>query len=292
MESNYTSIADYTVKNILGKGESGTVYLVQKENKLYALKAVSLSKFADQDIKSRMVSEINISKTLNHPNVILFRDVFRTDTDLCILFEYYNYSNLTHYINTTSVSEIEAIVLLKQICQGYQYLYKNKIMHRDLKTDNILLHKENDKIIIKIVDFGLSKLMSGSSMMTEQQAKSFGGTPYFMSPEQLNGVPYNHQCDIYSIGVVYYYMLFRTFPFKEADPLQQYAAIQKGVVKFKISPMKVSKQSIDFIVQCMQYAPDKRIHTRNLLSHAIFNEPYERAPSDYYCNEEVEMKVN
>jgi serine/threonine protein kinase len=292
MDINYSDIGGYTVISVLGQGASGKVYQVQKDGKLYAIKSVKLCTLLDQVHKANIVSELNISRSLHHKNVILFHDAFKTDIDLCLLFEYCNFHDLTRYINSNSISENEAIDILKQICEGYVYLYNNKIMHRDMKPDNILLHKENDKIIVKIADFGVSKSMSSSIIMTEQKTKSFNGTPYFMSPQLLNGLDYNYQCDIYSIGVIYYYMLFKEYPFKESNPIALSKLVKEGNLYFNTANKKISKQSIGFIVQCLQYDANKRIHTRNLLSHEIFREPYDRDPADYYYNEEIHININ
>ena len=292
MDLNYTMIGDYTVVSKLGQGASGKVYQVHKDGMAYAIKTVKLCTLTSKDHQANILSEIAISKSLCHRNVIKFHDVFKTDIDLCILFEYCNFYNLTRYINTNNISENEAIDILKQICEGYVYLYNTKIMHRDMKTDNVLLHKENDKIIVKIADFGLSKCMSSSSIMTEQKTKSFNGTPYFMSPQLLIGKEYNYQCDIYSIGVIYYYMLFKAYPFHESNPLALSELVKNGILHFNIINRRLSKQSIDFIVRCLQYDQDKRIHTRDLLSHEIFREPYDRAPTDYYYNEEIHININ
>lgn len=136
--------------------------------------------------------------------IIKFIDVFRTEGNYYIITEYVEGSeDLLKFMQTKAkrFTEVEVKELWRQLLESVQFLHDRKIIHRDLKLQNILyLQKSNQ---LKIIDFGLAVTLE-----SKQLAGTQVGSPMFMSPQVINGIQYSNKCDIWSLGIVFYYMLF------------------------------------------------------------------------------------
>lgn len=125
--------------------------------------------------------------------------------------EYCDMGNLHQYQSKLSQRVFnfsEALRVIHQVMRGVEAIHQRSIIHRDLKCENIFLHKnKNGAYVCKIGDFGLAKVL-------ENTAKTSCGTIYFMAPEVIEHEPYDYQADIWSIGVIFYYTLFGEYPFK------------------------------------------------------------------------------
>ena len=201
-----------------------------------------------EDNKKQIYNEASIMKKLLHPNVISFKDVFK-DTKLdyfYIVMEYANDGDLSKKIKTQKnkiigekyFSEEKIMQYFYQICRGLQYIHSKNIIHRDIKSQNIFLMK-NGKI--KIGDFGIAKALTN----TKNNATTIIGTPYYFSPEIINGEPYNYKTDIWSLGVVLYEMCCLKLPFESNNIAQLSIKIMKG--KYDPIPNRYSKNMANLI---------------------------------------------
>ena len=201
-----------------------------------------------EDSKKQIYNEASIMKKLLHPNVISFKDVFK-DTKLdyfYIVMEYANDGDLSKKIKTQKnkiigdkyFSEEKIMQYFYQICRGLQYIHSKNIIHRDIKSQNIFLMK-NGKI--KIGDFGIAKALTN----TKNNATTIIGTPYYFSPEIINGEPYNYKTDIWSLGVVLYEMCCLKLPFESNNIAQLSIKIMKG--KYDPIPNRYSKNMANLI---------------------------------------------
>ena len=201
-----------------------------------------------EDSKKQIYNEASIMKQLFHPNVISFKDVFK-DTKLdyfYIVMEYANDGDLSSKIKTQKnkiigekyFSEEKIMQYFYQICRGLQYIHSKNIIHRDIKSQNIFLMK-NGKI--KIGDFGIAKALTN----TKSNATTIIGTPYYFSPEIINGEPYNYKTDIWSLGVVLYEMCCLKLPFESNNIAQLSIKIMKG--KYDPIPNRYSKNMANLI---------------------------------------------
>ena len=201
-----------------------------------------------EESKKQIYNEASIMKKLLHPNVISFKDVFK-DTKLdyfYIVMEYANDGDLSKKIKTQKnkiigekyFSEEKIMQYFYQICRGLQYIHSKNIIHRDIKSQNIFLMK-NGKI--KIGDFGIAKALTN----TKNNATTIIGTPYYFSPEIINGEPYNYKTDIWSLGVVLYEMCCLKLPFESNNIAQLSIKIMKG--KYDPIPNKYSKNMANLI---------------------------------------------
>ena len=201
-----------------------------------------------EESKKQIYNEASIMKKLLHPNVISFKDVFK-DTKLdyfYIVMEYANDGDLSKKIKTQKnkiigekyFSEEKIMQYFYQICRGLQYIHSKNIIHRDIKSQNIFLMK-NGKI--KIGDFGIAKALTN----TKNNATTIIGTPYYFSPEIINGEPYNYKTDIWSLGVVLYEMCCLKLPFESNNIAQLSIKIMKG--KYDPIPNRYSKNMANLI---------------------------------------------
>ena len=141
-------------------------------------------------------NEIKVLKTCDNRNIIKLYDIKKTANNFYLILEYCNEGDLSQYLKKKkTLSEEQAIEFFLQILNAFKPLVKNKIMHRDFKLANILMHDGE----IKIADFGFSKLLSN-----EEFTETMLGSPLNMAPEVLGGIQYNSKADIWSIGVVFY----------------------------------------------------------------------------------------
>ena len=298
---------DYLQICSLSHGYNGNVYLARKQDQKYAIKVLLFAnKLSNKDKEkyNKYCEEFNLSHALQHKNIVRCYDtriikcsnsIYSDFSELCLIMEYCNNGNLEDYLNKykSTINEAKAIEFLRQICEGYKYLYDCHIMHRDMKTTNIVVHEQEDhSIILKITDFGESKKMGGTQM-TEEKTASLKGTPNYMAPEVLEGANknYNYQSDIYSIGVIFYYMLFSTYPFIGENITDLLQNIQIGEIRFDTLSRKISKQSITFILQCLQFDPTKRLHAGIILNHSVFK-LQDRIPDDYIAGKIIQDNIN
>ena len=201
MDTNL-NIRGYKIIRRIGKGGCGTVYLVQKENKYYALKKIT-------DLTKEEIKEyekiLNSLFKLNNEYVIKYYESFLENSCLYIIMEYGGDSDLKRFIkNYKDKNQLieEKIIkdIINQICLGIKEIHKNKIIHRDLTPDNIFI---NNNYKIKIGDFSVSKILT----KTKNLAKTQVGKQHYFAPEIERGEEYNNKIDIYSLGCIIYELL-------------------------------------------------------------------------------------
>ena len=225
--NHYKNINDYYLfKCELGKGKFGHVFLAErlKDKKLVAIKSVLKCNPTEEEYKiNRWESTIfNSLKNIIHPNVIKAIQRFESEKQIFFVFEYINGSDLKKYMksyqynkNINSLSNIMNITF--QILKGVECLHKYGIIHRDIKTANIMVNedykeeiKETPKNSIKIVDFGLSRIL-GKFECSEDPY----GSLCYKAPELIQHIKYNFKVDIWAIGVTLFYIIYGELPFEK-----------------------------------------------------------------------------
>jgi serine/threonine-protein kinase ULK/ATG1 len=200
-------------KGSIGKGSFSKVYRgFHKETHVdIALKKIMFSTLQNE-LKTKVISEIHIMLQMDHVNIIKLYD-YKFEGDYLVLILEYCDSNLDQFISKHhSVSE--TLGMITQITTGMEYLHQNHIIHRDIKPQNILLQGST----IKIADFGFSILIKESNQMLH----TICGTPLFMSPELLSYSPYTMKCDIWSLGILFYMLLYKVHPFGKIYSIEMY----------------------------------------------------------------------
>ncbi len=208
------TISHYEILEKLGEGGMGIVYKARdtRLDRLVAIKFLPGHLSASSESKARFLQEAKATAALNHPNILSVYDVGEHDEAMFLVLELVEGKTLsTHISHPQSGSSIplkQAIDWATQIAQGLKAAHDKNIIHRDIKPQNVMITASNQ---VKIMDFGLAKLTSGSAMTRTGTSL---GTLSYMSPEQAQGVTADHRSDIWSLGVVLYEMITADLPFK------------------------------------------------------------------------------
>ena len=226
-----TTMSDFKIEKVLGRGSFGSVYLVtrKQDNKIYALKTVILEKLSKKE-QENSVNEVRILASVTHPNVIGYKEAFWNDKEssLNIVMEYADDGDLQtkiHKMKKEGGMFNENLIWSYsiQMIEGLKALHDKKIMHRDLKSANIFLVK--DKHQCKLGDMNVSKVIKDKVLLTQT------GTPYYASPEVWNDEPYSYKSDLWSIGCVIYEICALRPPFHGKDLDELYINVCKGKIE-------------------------------------------------------------
>ena len=200
----------------IGHGTYGHVYRVQSisTGNVYACK-----KFDKKYIKNkkRLKNEIDLLRATDHPNIIKLFETFEDKNHLYLIMEECSGGELFARLaknakNNKMYTEKDAAKIMKQILEAVNYLHYHNVCHRDLKPENILLSSMEENSQLKLIDFGLSKVLKS----VDDIIKGKVGTLYYMAPEVIMG-DYNEKCDVWSCGVILYIMLSGNPPFYDND---------------------------------------------------------------------------
>jgi serine/threonine protein kinase len=273
-------VGDYVVnKHDIGGSKCSRVYVGEhkKTKKVVAIKEIKVDgkNYNKQNIKS----EINIMKKLHHPNIIEFYDVVMNDERRCVylILEYCELGDFHKFQNKRAIREIHVQKYMKQLISGLKYLYENKIMHRDLKPQNILVTNSGD---IKLIDFGFAKVVESNTMN-----ETFCGTPMYMAPEifksREDNKKYTSKSDLWSLGIILYEMITGYPPFH----VKHISELVKQINEKNIiipDALEISKECQSLLFSLLEIDPEKRISWKNLFTHPWFER-------DLFVEEENKM---
>lgn len=203
---------DYHIGKLLGEGACGTVYFAQNRRTCqpFALKYTSGEN--DENILSTILKEVDILKSLKHPNILQLFKVQTYVNSVAIFLEFMSGGDLLDRIQKSGhFSESLSKFIFYQICCGIEYLHSVNVTHRDLKPDNILLATTDEFTLVKVSDFGLSKRVTTNTILKTQC-----GTKMYLAPE-VRTANYTNKVDIWSLGVILYNCFTGRYPFKDAD---------------------------------------------------------------------------
>ena len=282
-------IGDYKLIKLLGKGSFGETYLTQKGNDpiLLATKVLERKKMEKISTKKYLDNEIKILKQLHHPHIVRFENLLASNTNYYLIMEYCNGGDLTgclkKYKNLykEKTFNIEIVqYLMRQIIDALKYIHSLKIIHRDIKLDNILLSFKNDidkqnlNILasdIKIIDFGLSTKLDPSNL-----AYTVLGSPINMDPlilkkfDKAGGYQvvegYNEKADIWSLGTVFYQLLTGEELFHVHSMKELMKKVEEGNYVIPINK-NFSKEAVSFLNCMLQYNPEERLSITELAQH-------------------------
>ena len=204
------TISHYKILEKLGEGGMGVVYKAEdtKLKRTVALKFLPPEFTRDKDAKERFSIEAQAAAALSHSNIVTVHEIDECEDQIYIAIEYVKGQSLKDKIESGPLNINEALKIAIQVAEGLNEAHEKGIVHRDIKSANIMI---TDKGQVKIMDFGLAKL-KGKSKLTK--AGTTVGTTSYMSPEQSMGKDVDHRTDIWSLGVVLYEMITGQLPFK------------------------------------------------------------------------------
>jgi serine/threonine protein kinase/tetratricopeptide (TPR) repeat protein len=230
------TISHYKILEKLGEGGMGVVYKAQdtKLDRVVALKFLPQHLLCDSEAKTRFENEAKAASALNHPNITTVHEIDEVEGECFIAMEYVGGKSIKELIKEKKLSIEEILQIAMQIAEGLSRAHQNHIVHRDIKSDNIMLTHEG---LVKIMDFGLAKL-KGVSKLTKTGTTL--GTIQYMSPEQVQGIDVDQRSDIFSFGVVLYEMITGQLPFKG----EHEAAIIYSILNDTPEPLARYKASV------------------------------------------------
>ena len=289
----FPTIGDLTFEQDLGSGSFGDVFLYKKNisNEPYAVKIINKMRVKNPKYFKYLNSEVEALKKLNHPNIAKFEKIIESTSSnyILLIMEYCNGDTLFKCLKKYNSPFSEQIVqyLTKQIVEALICIHENNIIHRDLKTENIMIHFDNEtdkenldmmKAKIKIIDFGLSKILSSSNGF----ATSVVGTPLYEDPKilekdlidnkelkvnkDLKNFQYSKEADIWSLGCICYEMLTGNKVFEAESKKKIYNKIIKGNYNL---PLTVSREFISFLYGMLQLDGKLRLTARQLLDKSF-----------------------
>ena len=221
------SLKDFEILGKIGEGAYSTVFKVRRksDNEIYALKKVVMRKLKTKE-KNNALNEIRILASINHPNVISYKQAFfdAESETLCIIMEYADGGDLYQRIldskkKSITMSESFLWHILIKLCRSLKALHDLSIMHRDIKSANVFLTKEGR---VKLGDMNVSKVAKEGMNHTQT------GTPYYASPEVWKDAPYDIKSDIWSLGCVLYESAALRPPFQAEDMKSLYKKVIRG----------------------------------------------------------------
>jgi hypothetical protein len=267
----YVKFSDlYEMKQVIGKGKFGVVNLGihKKTGQQVAIKIMNKENIKTLEDKELVRIEIGILKLCHHPNIVRLLDHLENNNHIFIVMEYIEGGTLRQYFKKRkfNFSERQATNIMSQIVSGIKYLHQYGIVHRDLKPDNIMITQQNDFGIIKIMDFGLSKIVSPQEKMVD----GYGSLSY-VAPEILLRTPYNKEVDIWSIGVILFYMLCGHLPFRGSKEDIVANKIVFEAPEFDEEVWETRSKTVrNLIESCLEKKAKNRITIDQFINHAWF----------------------
>ena len=258
---------NYEIKEKIGVGKFAIVYkgIHKKTNKIVAIKVFNKSDMNVTDYEL-VKTEMDVLKICHHPNIIKLYDINENEDNIYLIMELCKGSDLFTYIEKRNykLKEPRAKEIITQLLSAIDYLNNYGIVHRDLKPENIIMTEDSDDSDMKLLDFGLSKIIGPSETCTEPF-----GTISYVAPEVLLERPYDQKSDLWSVGIITYLLLCGCLPFDDENDEKEIArqTIQDPVPYYPVLWKNLSPEAKDFVDKLLQKDPKKRMDVKDALNH-------------------------
>ncbi|OHT16678.1 RAC family serine/threonine-protein kinase like protein [Tritrichomonas foetus] len=255
----------FDIKSVIGRGYFGKVLLCRRKNtkNYFAIKTIKKSLLVQEDKLNTVIVERQVLMKCNNPFIVKIDFAFNTETKLYLGLEYVSGGDLNHHIEETKNILFSDIRLyLAEVAIALNYLHKNGIIYRDLKSENVLLDADGH---IKLTDFGLAKDFQQAENST---TNTFCGTPECIAPEIIQRYPYSYEVDWWDFGILAYELIFREKPFKHPNKNKLFELICTAKAIF---PPSADSITISFISELLQKTPEDRLSFNDIKIHPFFN---------------------
>jgi tRNA A-37 threonylcarbamoyl transferase component Bud32/tetratricopeptide (TPR) repeat protein len=274
-----TAIAGrYVVREKLGAGGMGSVYLATQEplGREVAVKVMLKELIADEVAVQRFHAEAQAVSRLNHPNIVTVFDFGATDDGtLFLVMEKLEGETLVSRLRRGPLPFTEAAPVIAQVARALHAAHAKGIVHRDLKPENVMITRtDGNEVVIKVLDFGLAKMVGGERRTGLTASDVIMGTPGYMSPEQIHGFPIDARSDIYALGVISWEMLTGRQLFSATSPVK---ILMRHLEEIPPSPSSVMPNAgippaaEALIARMLEKAPESRPATGEQVAVGIAN---------------------
>ncbi|CAK70992.1 unnamed protein product (macronuclear) [Paramecium tetraurelia] len=264
---NGKQIGDYVLMEELGRGSFGCVYKCQNiiDQSFHAIKIIQFQSLSNCEgvVGELLKDEISVLTKIDSPNVLKLEHYFQSKSNCYIVMEYCNGGDLERYWTREGkrIKEQKALEIVIQILNGLSELHKQNVIHRDIKLANILMH--NDQI--KIADLGFCKQLQNQEM----EVSLCLGTPGTMAPEVASFESYGLQSDIFSIGCIFYQLLYGELPF-DYSILQYHNHSMLEQIDFNKNNVVIQDELKEIISKMLKDEPKKRLTFPQLYQYPLF----------------------
>ena len=260
-----STTSDFEFLGKLGQGSFGVVYKVKRkvDKKIYVLKQINIAQM-NPKMRKEALNEVKILSSLDNSFIVKYHESFIEKNYLNIIMEYCEGGDLANYIKAQPkpLSENKTWKFFIQLCIGLAYIHSKKILHRDIKSMNVFLSKNED---VRIGDLGVAKVLAE----TGKFAHTMIGTPYYLSPEMCEEKPYNAKSDMWALGCVLYEMCTKRHPFEANNQAALILKIING--KYAPIPSSYSAELTEILNLCLCRDYKKRPFASTLLKRPGLN---------------------
>jgi serine/threonine protein kinase/Flp pilus assembly protein TadD len=264
------TISHYKILEKLGEGGMGVVYKAvdNKLERTVAIKFLPRYISANSEERERFKIEAKAAAALNHPNIAHIYAIEETEDEMFIVMEYIDGNELKEKIESETISTEAAINIATQITEGLEAAHKQGIVHRDIKSSNIMIDNDGK---VKIMDFGLAKIRGGTELT---KIGSTVGTAAYMSPEQAKGDDVDNRTDLWSLGIIIYQMLSGVLPFKgDYEAAVMYELLNEDPPGLQSFRSDIPDELLKLTFRLMEKDINKRISSASIVLEELKKKP-------------------